>query len=164
MSSTAFVYTMNKVGAVGAWSRYVFPFPIQDFTQLDDHLYIRSGNDVLRLDDGVITDFAGDPRELGFDGLIQWPWLDMGMPGITKQMVGFDLVGNGVASIEFGFDQSQKGYFTDPYEVPEDTVPGMIIPMPLMAPSFSVRLTYEGGQAWKFDALNVYLNDSRMTA
>jgi len=162
--STIFVYTMNRVGAVGAWSRYLLPFPVDDFTQLNDTLYIRSGDDVLRVDESVVTDYAGDAREMPFDGLIQWAWLDFGQPGSLKQMVGFDIAGTGVPTMEFGYNQADKGYFTEPFDVPEDTVPGMIIPMPLMAPSYSVRITYAGGQRWKFDALNVYLSDQRMTA
>lgn len=161
-STTVFVYTMNKVGSVGAWSRYVFPFPISDFAQLGDGLYIRSGDDVLRVDPDSVVDFQGDPRQSTFEGIIQWPWLDMGSPGVTKQMVGFDIVGTGTASIQIGYDQSNKDIYTAAFQVPADSVPGMLIPLPIMAPSMSVRLTYAGGQKWQFNALNVMLNDMRM--
>lgn len=164
MTTTVFVYTMNKVGAVGAWSRYVFPFGIDDFTQLGDDLYIRSGDDILKVDDDVVTDYAGDPREQVFTGLLQWPWLDFGAPGVTKQLVGFDIVGTGPSQIQIGYDQSAKGVFTEAFTIPADSVPGMMIPLPVMAPSMSVKLTYPGGQKWQFNALNVTLSDMRLGA
>lgn len=163
-STTVFVYTMNRVGSVGAWSRYTFPFDIDDFAQLGDDLYIRSGDDILRVDENVTTDYAGDPREQIFTGVIQWPWLDFGSPGTTKQLVGFDLVGTGTATVEVGYDQSAKGTYTAPFTVPPDTVPGMMIPLPVMAPSMSFRLTYSAGEKWQFNALNVTVSDMRLGA
>ncbi|MDQ7996061.1 MAG: hypothetical protein AAGC76_09420 [Luteibacter sp.] len=164
MSTTVFVYTMNRVGAVGAWSRYVFPYAVDAFAQLGDDIYIRSGDDVLVVDENAVTDYAGDPREQVFTGLIQWPWLDFGAPGVTKQLVGFDIVGTGATNIQIGYDQSAKGTFTEPFLVPADTVPGMMIPLPVMAPSMSVRLTYTGGYKWQFNALNVTVSDMRLGA
>lgn len=162
--STVFVYTMSQIGSVGAWSRYIFPFPIDDFTQLADDLYIRSGDDILKVDATVVTDYAGDAREQIFSGVIQWPWLDFGSPGVSKQLVGFDIAGQGATAIQVGYDQSAKGVFTAAFTVPADTVPGMMIPLPIMAPSMSFRLTYAGGEKWQFNALNVTLNDMRLGA
>jgi hypothetical protein len=163
-NTTVFVYSMNKVGSVGAWSRYIFPFPVDDFAQLGDYLYIRSGDDVLRVDPDALVDFQGDLRQSTFEGVIQWPWLDFGNPGVTKQLVGFDIVGTGTASIQIGYDQSNKNVYTAAFDVPADSVPGMMIPLPVMAPSMSVKLTYAGGQAWQFNALNITLNDMRLGA
>jgi hypothetical protein len=162
--TTVFVYTMNKVGAVGAWSRYVFPLAIDAFAQLGNDLYIRGGDDVLVVDENVNTDYAGDLRAQVFTGVLQWPWLDMGPAGTTKQLVGFDIVGTGVSQIQVGYDQSAKGVFTEPFTIPADSVPGMIIPLPLMAPSMSFKLTYPGGSEWQFNALNVTVNDMRLGA
>ena len=163
-ASEVFVYTMNKIGSVGAWSRYLFPFPIDAFTQLHDDLYIRSGNDVLRVSESETTDFAGDSREQSFTGTVWWPWLDMGRAGVDKVVYGFDMVGRGTSAIEFGYNQASQGVFTTPFVIPADTVPGQIIPMEVMAPSFSVRVTYAGGEEWELQALNVYLNDMSMGA
>lgn len=163
-ATTVFVYTMNKVGDVGAWSRYVFPFPIDDFAQLGDFLYIRSGDDVLKVDPDAVVDFQGDLRQSTFEGVIQWPWLDFGAPGVTKQLVGFDIVGKGTAAIQIGYDQSNQGAYTTAFDVPADSVPGMMIPLPVMAPSMSVKLTYAGGQKWQFNALNVTVQDMRLGA
>lgn len=161
-SCTVFVYTLNQIGQVGKWSRYLFPFPIDDFMIMDEDLYLRSGDDVLCYDDAVAVDFAGDSeRERAFPGAVQYQWLDFGKPGVPKQVVGFDLVGSGNPTFALGYDQSNEGTFTTDFAVPADTVPGQIIPLPVMAPSMSVRVSYPGGQKWQLQAVSLYLQDMR---
>ena len=80
-------------------------------------------------------------------------------------MESFDFVGYGMAEIEFGFDQSEPGWFTDPYLVEPDTLPAQAIPMALCAPSYSARIRYHGwnpedpetaGQRhWSFNAMAI---------
>lgn len=156
-----FVYSISSVGSVGAWSRYVFPYAVDDRTIAGDALYLRSGDHIHVVDEEVVGDeMPGGGIEL-FAGEIQWAWLDFGQPGLTKSLYGFDIVGIGDVSVSFGYDQSNGGYFTEPYAVPSDTVPGMVIPMPLTAPSYSVRLTYDGTQQWQWNAFSLYLQDMR---
>lgn len=165
-----FVYSMTVIGQVGAWSRYEFPFVVEDWAIAGDSLYLRSGDCVHRVDEAVLGDEVvvlpsggGDPvREVRpFPGLIRWPWLDFGQPGVTKAVYGFDIVGTGAVSVSFGIDQSNGGLFTPPYRVPADTVPGMVIPMPLAAPSLAVELRYDGSERWQWNALQLYLQDNR---
>ena len=159
-TSTNFVLTMN--GGKGKWSRYTFPFPVDAFVQMDDKLYIRSGDDVLIYDVDAVADFVGDVvRQKAFTGVVQYQWLDFGQPGVSKQVVGFDLVGSGNPSFALGYDQTNEGTFTTDFVVPPDTVPGQIIPLPVMAPSMSVRISYPGGQKWKLQAVSLYLQDMR---
>lgn len=161
--STVYVYTMNRVGQVGAWSLYEFPFEVHGFAHLNGDLYIRSEDSVLRVDPMILSDFAGSESETFFDATIEWPWLDFGQPGQMKMLAGFDVVGRGEPTIEMGYNQAEPA-FTEPFTVPEDTVPGMMIPLPVMAPSMSVRLTYAGGQRWELQAVQLYLQDQRITA
>lgn len=163
------VYTMTQVGSVGAWSRYVFPFPIDDWTQDGDFIYLRSGGTIHKVDEtiGACDFYADGEGETGspFNAIIQWPWLDFGAPGRDKQMESFDIVGNGESWIEFGTYQTEPGWFTTPYRLPPDTLPGTVIPMPITAPSYSIRLRYNGWDPldwdtyrqrhWSFIALNL---------
>lgn len=158
-SNTVWICTLLRGRTRGTWSRYVFPWNIQHFAQLEDTLYMRHGDTVSYADVDTLDD-----NGVGFQGIIQWPWLDFGRPGVDKMMVGFDNVGDGTCSIEVGYNQDDTGYFTTPYAIPQDTVPGQIIGMPVNAPSLSVRLTYDEGQAWKWDTLQLYLMDMRTTA
>jgi hypothetical protein len=154
MSNEVWIYTMNQGGKAGKWSHYRFPFVIEHFAHLKDTLYMRHGDNVSvaveheKYDDGV-----------DFDSVIQWPWLDFGSPGREKMFVGFDNVGEGECDIEIGYDQSNILGFTTPFTIPNDTAPGQIIPIPLMAPSFSIRLTYNSTEAWEWNALQIYVED-----
>lgn len=166
MSTTVFVYQMTRTGEVGAWSRYVFPFTVDAFCQHGDKLYIRAGDDVLVVDETTGFDFNGDGRAQTFDGVIQWPWLDAGQPAVMKNVLGFDLATINATSVdlEVGYDQTDKNAFTSAYSIPGDTIPGTFIPFPIMAASFSVRLTLSSLDFWQFQAITVYLQDTRPTA
>ncbi|WP_282275199.1 hypothetical protein [Stenotrophomonas sp. PS02297] len=170
-----FVYSMTRMGQVGAWSRYEFPFAIDDWAIAGDALHLRSGDFIHLVDEAVIGDEIGTEVNVDggekwkfeivpFKGVIQWPWLEFGQPGVTKILYGFDIVGQADVSVSFGIDQSNGGLFTPGYTVPADTVPGMVIPMPLAAPSLSVRLTYDGSEPWQWNALGLYLQDMRSMA
>lgn len=169
-SAQAFVYTISRLGSVGAWSRYTFPFPINYTAISGDDLYLLAGvtgtQNILRIGRDLTQDYdpaTGLPAAI--PGAIQWPWLDMGSPGINKRLIGFDCVCSGEgASVSIGYDQSDEGMFTTPYAVAVDTVPGRVVPLPVCAPSLSVKLAFPGNLAWEFKAMALYLNDNRITA
>lgn len=156
--STAFVYTMNRTGQVGAWSRYVFPFEIDATAQLGETLFLRSGDSIYRVTEDATTD-AGTPVE----GIVQWPWLDFGTPGVTKMLQSLDVVGEGPGnvSLQVGYDQRSVEAFTPAYTIPIDTLTGMPVPIPVSAPTLSVRLTFTG--KWSLQAVNVNLAENRRT-
>jgi len=159
-----FVYTFAQLGSVGAWSEYNFPWPVEGQAQLGDDLYLRSGDAVYRVDPSRLADQNADGADVEVVAEIQSHYLDMNSPGVMKQMLGFDLVGNGVVRVSFGINQSDLSVFTDDASIPSDTVPGMVIPIPLMAPSFSMRLRYsstDNPQGWEWLASNLYLQDMR---
>lgn len=153
-----YVCTMN--GGKPKWSRYAFPFAVDAFAQLGNDLYIRHGDEVSIVDEEAVTDDVGGVAT-NFDGVVQWPWLDFGQPGVTKMMEGFDIVGSGAPSVSIGYDQRNLAAFTDPYAVSPDTMPGGIIPLPVAAPTLSVKINFAGGQAWNLQAFQLYLDDMR---
>lgn len=158
-----FVYTMNQIGQVGAWSRYLLPFSVDAFAQLGNDLYVRHGDTVSVMDESAVTDEVGGVQT-PFTGTVQWPWLDMGQPGVTKMLEGIDIVASGAPSIEIGYDQTNAAAFTPPYALDPDTLPGGIVPLPVAAPSLAVRVTFAGGQAWSLNAIGLYLHDDREAA
>jgi len=189
-TDTVFIYTMNQGLQGGAWSRYVFPWTCEHFAHLGPTLYIRHGDDV-----SLVIEEATNDDGAAFNGVIQWPWLDFGQPGVNKMMHGFDIVGTGLSNIEVGYDQTNLTTFTTAYAIPADTYPGLMIPLPVNAPSLCVKLTYassilgidgslllesgdtllletgdefllenDAGQTWQWDALNLHLQDQRVTS
>lgn len=155
--TTVFVYSMTRVGKVGAWSRYVFPFTVESFAQLGNDLYVRHGDTISRVSEDVATDELPDGMgtiEQPFPGVVWWPWLDFGTPGATKMLEGFDYVGNGQGpSISIGYDQRNLSALTPPYQLENDTMPGGIIPLPVSAPTLSVRLDFAGGERWQVQSV-----------
>lgn len=164
------VYTQSRIGEVGAWSHYVFPCTIEAFAILDSHLYIKSGDYVLYVDPTVVSDVltynvtgsvAG--ASLLFPCTIQWPWLDMGVPGAQKKVLAFEFEADntsGPISFAFGYDQSNVSRFTTAFECsPGDSVPGQPIPLALCCASLSPRIVLSSYYPWKFNRLIVYTAD-----
>ena len=140
MTTTVLVHTKN--GQTSAWSRYVFPFAIDAFAQLGDTLYIRAGNSLFLVRESAVVDNEGE-GQAAINGIAQWPWLDLGQPGVSKQLRGIDLVGTGtVPSVSIGYDQANTATFTDPQAVITDTLPGGRRRIPVRAPSLSARITW----------------------
>lgn len=163
-STTTYAYSMNSIGEVGAWSVYEYPWPVEADAMLGNDLYLRSGDAVFRIDPSRVHDQNAAGEDVEVIGEIQSHYLDMGSPAVTKMMVGVDLVGNGVARIALGYNQTNLSYFTPDAEVPADTVPGSIIPIPLAAPSFAMRIRYssiDNPDGWEWLASSFYINDFR---
>jgi hypothetical protein len=177
----AFVLTMNGLNGTKSWARYLLPDTITDWTLNAGILYLRTaGNLVWQLDAGTLVDDAStitSGTNTPFNGVMQWPYLDLGSLGRTKMLIGIDLVGEGNCSIQVAYNQADKTTFNDnpafatstgvtaPYFVSAaDTTPGAPLPIPINAPSYSVILTFTGSSsspnAWSWEAANIYISDS----
>jgi hypothetical protein len=168
----AFVFTINGEG-LRTWSRYIFPDTITDWTLNAGILYLRTaGNKVWQLDANTLVDDAGGANVV-FNGVVQWPYLDLDSLGINKMLLGVDLVGTGSVNLQIAFNQSDLTTFNDnsgfststnvtaSYTVTiDDTVPGNPIPIPINAPSYSLILTFPGNQAWSWQAANLYFAEA----
>lgn len=156
-SPQTFVITMN--GGKPKCSRNIFPWSVDAFAQLGNDLYIRHGDEVSVVSESANTDdVAGVPTN--FTGLVQWAWLDNGQPGVTKMLESLDYVGSGQGpSLSIGYDQRSTSAFTDPYLIEDDTLPGAPIPMPVAAPTFSIKLDFAGGSAWGVNAVTLHLSN-----
>lgn len=160
----AFVLTMNGGGTKDmSWSRYVLPAAVDDWTVLDNDLYLRAGNLVWRVSDLALKDdMAVDPESgdlyggTDFSGLMWWAYLDLQTLGRQTMLHGFDLVGTGEVNVQFAYDQSNAALVTSTYIVQAETLPGMPIAMPISAPSIQLRLTFSPNQAWRWNAAKLY--------
>lgn len=152
-ATSVHVYSMSRVGQAGAWSRYELPFSVEAFAQLGDSLYIRHGDSISVVSEAVTHDEVGG-EPIQFPGVVWWPWLDFGSPGQTKMLEGFDYVGTGQGpSIRIGYDQRSLTAFTPGYQISSDTMPGGMIPIPVAAPTLSVRLSFAGGEQWNVQSV-----------
>lgn len=149
-----YVLSNSTLGKVGGWSYYEFPFPIEYNAQLNGEIYLRSGDNLYRLEETSISD-----NGVEFEGIIWWNYLDLGAPGALKMMQGLDIVGYGVCEVSVGYDQNNLSAYTAPFEVGPDTVPGGMVPLPLCAPSFALKLRYLPGQSWSLLAAGLYADN-----
>lgn len=160
-----FVYTMNKIGSIGAWSRYTFPWEIEDTALQGNDLYIKSGDSIFLVADDTIEDEDENGDPVTVLATIRWPYLDFGAPGQIKGMVGFDMVGTGTVSVQFGYDQRDFNVVTPAYSITADTVPGNIIGFPWSAASWSPTLQFSSDDGeWEWLAMQMYLQDFRTTS
>jgi hypothetical protein len=165
MSTETFVYTMNQIGSKGAWSRYVFPWDIEAQAQLGEDLYLRSGDTIYIMDNERLEDQDENGDNVDVDMVIRWPYLEFGAPGITKQMLGFDVTGRGVCEMRMGWDQRNFSTMTAAYQIDADTLTDGYIAMSMAAPSFSMELTFRSADNTidsEWLSANLYFNDFRM--
>jgi len=176
-----FVLTING-NNLKTWSRYIFPQVITDATLNAGFLYLRTATNVvwqinataIGIDDA--NTIIGTASPVAFDGLIQWPYVDLGELGVHKMLHGVDIVGEGSCTMQVAYNQADKSTFNDNanfatstgvttgYLVTvSDTVPSQPIPLPINAPSYSLILTFAGStsspNAWSWEAANFYTTD-----
>lgn len=150
------VYVLTTAGGPQSqsWSRYTFPWPIEEATLADGELYLRSGDRVLQVDDALHQDDVGGvPADI--EGQVWWHYLEAGPLGASQTLAGFDVTATGTYDVSVGYDQSDPTLATPPYRLTGDTVPGQIIPLPVTAPSFQFRLTWASGP-WQWNATALY--------
>ncbi len=166
---TVYVQTNNGSGNANSWSMYEFPDPISYWTISDGELYLRAGDLVWHVHEDALYDDiqdASDPSSdsIPFTGEVTWPYLDLGTPGVDKDFEGVNIVCDGTGELAVGYDQSNFALATAPIAFDGDTLPGIgMIPIPMNAPTFQIRLTWDAGQAWEWEMTEIYLTGSRGT-
>lgn len=167
LTTEVFVDTMQRT--THRWGRYLLPYAVEAFPQLGDDLFIRArnahGDFVVAVDEAIATDdvlgAGGTFTATGYPGRVQWGWLDLGAPGTDKELEGFDVVGSGSPSVSIGYNQKDPDAFTAPYAVDADTLTGDIIPLPVVAPTMSLRVDFATGAPWKLQQATLYLRDRK---
>jgi hypothetical protein len=161
--NTVYVQT-NNGSQSNSWGMYEFPSDIDYWTVADGVLYLRSGDLVWQVNENALFDDVQDPSNqtidsVAFTGTMQWQYLDFGTLGQDKGLEGFDIVCTGTGTLAVGWDETNFNAATVPFAFDGDTLPGLGgLPFELTAPSIQVRLTFDAGQAWEWEALNAYIN------
>jgi hypothetical protein len=177
LGTQVIVLTINGTSAM-SWSRYTFPDAITDWTVGNGTLYLRAGDLVWELDT-TSTIFTDDTQisssvggtNTGYHGYVAWNYVEGGQLGIDKIMEGFDLTigqiddegqvvynNDLVCNVSFGYNQSNPALSTTPFAITGDTIPGTMVPHPMIAPSFQLRLDFGTGQNWGWGAANLYIS------
>lgn len=152
--SNALVYTFSRTTGVMAWSLYTFPFSLDYMDELNAILYIRSGDNVYKVDRDVKTD---DGTLYAVD--IEMAFLDFKVPGILKHIHGMDAVVTGSCQIAHRFDARSPELMTDPpVTISGDSRPGYLLPVELLATNIAPDIHNYDNQEFELHALTYYFD------
>lgn len=151
----AMVFTFSRTSGVSAWSIYEYPFTIDAMDELNADLYIRSGNNVYKVDRDVKTD---DGTLYSVD--IELAYLDFKAPGILKQVLAMDAVITGQCKVSHRFDPIDTSLVTDPpVTVLGDTRSRYVYPVELCTTSLSPVLHNYDSSEFELHALTYYFEN-----
>jgi hypothetical protein len=154
----AWCFSFSRSAKLAGWSQYTFPFTINDATELNAKVYLRSGDDVYELDEQTHKD--GDSSIPLVE--IEMPFVDMKLPGHRKMFYGFDFVGKGTAKLRFRLDprKGREDVVTDWTEVSgDDTREGPQYPMFASCVSIAPVVNHQDNEEFELHALRFYFED-----
>ncbi len=151
MGDTAFVFSYSKTSKLSAWSIYEFAFSIDWAAVLNGELYLRSGDDVYKVQEDTFTD---DGSIYPVSGMT--PYLSFKRPGILKSITGLDVVSDGTADYKVYFDSRDDTALMAISSVANDTRPGGLIPVGASGTEIAVGFTNEDDQDFRLDAINLH--------
>jgi hypothetical protein len=62
-------------------------------------------------------------------------------------------------TVSVGYNQNDNTQRTPEHEMEDDTLTGQMVPMPVVGPTFDLRITFAAGQAWEWQAAVLYVQD-----
>lgn len=151
MGDYAYVYSFSRSSKISAWSIWNFPFIIEDITEHDNKLFVRSGNDIYYFDEKTYTDDS-----IEFSVVAELPFLDCKMPGTLKQFTGVDVAAEGSMKLSFKFNPMRPDDSTIPLSISGDTRPLPRIPVEVNATNLAVRVENTSGAPFELAAITVY--------
>lgn len=151
IGDTVFVYTVSRTAKIAAWSRYTLPFTVDVMAELNGHLYIRSGDDVYRLEEDVYTD-----NGTLYEVKVELPYMDFQSPGQLKRVYGIDLVMEGECYFSLGFDVRAPEAVTPEIRVVGNTRGGGIVPLETCGTEFSAIFRNCDDKPFRLDSLTIY--------
>lgn len=149
-----FVYSVSRTAKIAAWSQYFLSVPVDAFAELGQVLYIRSGDEVYRLDEAATTD-AGQQ----FEVLVDLPYMDFKKPGSMKQIYGADVVIEGRCDFSIGFDVNDPDAYTPFVRVKGNTRPGGMVSVECVGTEFALRFRNYDNKPFRIDSVTIYYND-----
>lgn len=149
IGSTMHVYTYSRMEKISAWSQYTLPFTPTDFAELAGVMYVRTGDDVYKVDKTVFTDQTGD-----YETIIELPFLDFKKPGKLKQILGMDIVIDGSAQIQFRYDPSDPTKISNAVPVSGDTRSGWTVPVEIVSTAIAPVITCNNSSDFALHSLS----------
>lgn len=152
--NVADIYTFSRTSKISAWSYYVFPFNVDYACELNGELYLRSGDDVYKVDkDAYQDDYNGGTV---IDVEVEMNFQSMKKPGQEKLIIGADIVCVGSTTIDFRYDPDDTSLLSESVTVSSDTRRDGLIPVDLMATELAPRFRNSANEDWRMDMMILY--------
>lgn len=141
-STKVWVYSYSRSEKIKAWGEYEWSFLIDDFEDHNGAIYLRSGDNVYRVDE---TDSLFSDNGAAYLMQADFPFLDMKTPGIDKDIHSMDVIVSGSVNVQFRYDPNDETRITDPITITGDSRQKASIPIEVLstglAPVFSSSTT-----------------------
>lgn len=150
------VYTFSRVSKISAWSYYEFPFSIDAACELSGILYLRSGDDVYKVDKDAYEDDDGVGGTTAIAVDVEMNFQSMKKPGQEKMFLAADVVCQGETSVTFRYDPDNTALATESVSTSNDSRREGVIPLDIMATEIAPRFQHSANEAWRLDLVNLY--------
>lgn len=150
--ATVWAYSFSRTSKISAWSKFTFPFTIDDADVLNQELYVRTGNDVYKVSESVYKDGASSIPLVD----VQMFFQDGKAPGVLKQWMGMDVIGEGQWTISHKFQADGQSIETAGVEYPAVTEPGELYPVELLSTRIAPHLTHQKDEPAELSALMLH--------
>jgi hypothetical protein len=151
--SKVWAYTYSRSSKLACWSEYIFPDRILAITTLAGKVYMRDDDNLYEVSPTQYTDHG-----TLIDVEVQMAFQDAKQPGIGKQFYGGDMVCSGSPELSFLYDPNDTGKETVPLTIPQDTRPGDLLPVEVVAPAIAPVFRHSADEAMSIDALTLYFH------
>lgn len=152
--SRIYVYSISRAAKVSAWSLWETALTVDAAAEVDGVMYLRSGDEVYKLDPFTYTD-----NNTKFEVLVELPYMDCKSPGVAKQFVGIDLVMNGKARIAHRFDPRDESQITGYVEAEGDTRSVGMIPVELVTTNIAPVVRNFDDEEFELAAISYHFNN-----
>jgi len=144
-----FVYTFSRTSKVAAWTRYTLPVTVDYAANLGGTLYLRSGDEVYKLDPDA-TDDDGTPYQV----TVKMAFQSAQAPGVNKTFHGFDAVVEGSVDISHRFDPNNTTVESDAITVTGDSRIGQLFPCGITTTSIAPVFKNSTGTLERINAIS----------
>jgi len=141
-----YVLTKSQRDKLNAWSLYKFSIPFGQMASVGDRLYVRHKGDIYVLDEET-TDDNGSEFIVEFET----PFYSFGQEGQFKMFKSMEAIVEGVGMINHTVNPNNNDDRTATFQIAGDTRTVPTIPLGILAPALSTRIT---GEASKLKSIN----------
>ena len=150
-TSKVWAYTFSRSSKIACWSEYTFPTRILAITTLAGKVYLRDADNLYEVSPDKYTD-----NNTLINVEIQMAFQDAKQPGVAKQFYGGDMVCAGQPTLSFLYDPNDTGKETISMTIPQDTRPGDLLPVEVVAPALAPVFRHSADEPMNIDALTLY--------